>query len=63
MLMIPINPTLKVERGFYVAGLLAAHSILYLKTLAINFNPCFLKLVLQRSLALSDLQVCETYNL
>lgn len=46
-----------MERGFYVAGLLAAHAILYSKPFAVNFNPCFLKLVLHRTVALSDLQV------
>lgn len=47
----------QVERGFYAAGLLAAHCLLYGKTLSVNFNACFLKLVLQRKLTLSDLQV------
>lgn len=46
-----------VGEGFYAAGLLAAHCLLYGKTLAVNFNACFLKLVLLRDTKLSDLQV------
>jgi hypothetical protein len=48
----------QAEDGFYVAGLLAGHVLLYNKTLAVNFNACFLKLVLQRPMTLADLQVC-----
>jgi hypothetical protein len=46
-----------VEQGLYVAGILAAHALLYGKQLAVNLNACFLKLVLQRRMTLADLQV------
>jgi hypothetical protein len=44
------------ERYWGYAGLLMGHALLWKKVLPVNFNACFIKVVLERALTLDDLR-------